>query len=1013
MIAFDLIAPLLVKATVWLALCALAVFATRRASAQVRHALLVGAFLGLLVMPVVVGAGPQLELEVLPPIANEAPNEQVPASERERVADGTDEKRSSGVGEVVRSKPVSHATPAAVGVADGDAAVLGTTVTSLPQAPSGTAFHNVTLGNVLFGLWVLGALLVLAKLVRGLANVLVLRHSARAVTATDWLDELERRRGQLGIRRPVRLSVSSLVKTPMTWGWRRPTVLLPAGFEEWSEGARRHTLLHELGHVRRLDWPVQIAVRVVCALYWFHPGVWVAAKRLALESEQACDEGVLHFGSRATEYADHLLELARRIRAAHDPALESARFGDGGAAIAMSGGTSLSQRIHSILDPLRRRHAMNRSTHVSIHLALLAVGAPLAASTLVPTPVSLPTPDPLVVEPAATPPVTPDFVAAGAVLSEPVSSELGEASVASQEDVQFHPNPEAPLTTRWDWALQRARGVGGREGVVIGYSVPGRPGSVSMSYYGNQQTVLLSERLWGPGNGRALWENHRNSNFRENDDDTRHDMAFLFVMHTANGTPSIEKVSHLTVWSPYKDERPILWLGEAQTAASLDHVKGLFRASKDGEVREDLVATIGLHGDSDLVIPELDAILRNDPDSELREDAAFWLSQQDQDQRVAKLLVHAIRNDSDEDVREKSIFAVSQLENDISGPLLVDLYRSLESAELQEKALFWLGQTSKELALATYKEILRGETSIKIAKKVLFNLSQLGEHGAPELVFALRNDERYAVRKEALFWLVQTDARSGRNEIDALLASSEEGKLVEHALFCLTQLPDEQSVPALIDAARNHAEAHVREKALFWLTQTSKQEALPILREILLSNGEVKLAKKAIFNLSQLGEAGIPTLVETLHNDARYPVRKEALFWLAQTDSKTAQVEIEALMRSSNDGKLLEHAIFCLTQIPNEHGQPALEEAARTHPLTRVREKAVFWIGQGGGESAALFLDGMLNTEGDVGVLKAIVFAYYNMSPSIGSPRLERAADSHPVQEVRKQARFWLDQRAR
>ena len=116
-------------------------------------------------------------------------------------------------------------------------------------------------------------------------------------------------------------------------------------------------------------------------------------------------------------------------------------------------------------------------------------------------------------------------------------------------------------------------------------------------------------------------------------------------------------------------------------------------------------------------------------------------------------------------------------------------------------------------------------------------------------------------------------------------------------------------------------------------------------------------------------------------------MRKEALFWLAQSDGQAAKTEIDALLRADTDAKLLEHALFCLTQLPHEHGHPALEEAARLHPMTKVRKKAVFWLGQEGGESTAQFLDGQLNSEPDVDVLKAIVFAFYNMSPSLGTPK--------------------------
>ena len=73
-------------------------------------------------------------------------------------------------------------------------------------------------------------------------------------------------------------------------------------------------LSHELAHVRRHDWCVQIAAEGVRALLWFNPLVWIACRRLRRESEQACDDAVLGNGVPARAYASHLLELARKCR---------------------------------------------------------------------------------------------------------------------------------------------------------------------------------------------------------------------------------------------------------------------------------------------------------------------------------------------------------------------------------------------------------------------------------------------------------------------------------------------------------------------------------------------------------------------------------------------------------------------------------------------------------------------------------------------------------------------------
>jgi hypothetical protein len=105
----------------------------------------------------------------------------------------------------------------------------------------------------------------------------------------------------------------------MTWGLRRPVILLPSGSDEWPADRVRATLLHELAHVRRHDFLWQMVSAISCAMYWCHPLVWWAAERMRVESEKACDDSALTHGMRAADYAGLLLDVARSMRCAASP----------------------------------------------------------------------------------------------------------------------------------------------------------------------------------------------------------------------------------------------------------------------------------------------------------------------------------------------------------------------------------------------------------------------------------------------------------------------------------------------------------------------------------------------------------------------------------------------------------------------------------------------------------------------------------------------------------------------
>jgi BlaR1 peptidase M56/ankyrin repeat protein len=129
----------------------------------------------------------------------------------------------------------------------------------------------------------------------------------------------------------------------------------------------RRALVHELEHVQRGDWPIQLAARATCILYWFHPLVWAAFRQLSLEAERAADDAVVR-SAEHTEYADQLVSLAGRLSKAQAQA-----------ALGMANRSDLSARVSAILDGSQRRGRAGRLATASV----LGV-AGLAVLTLAP-----------------------------------------------------------------------------------------------------------------------------------------------------------------------------------------------------------------------------------------------------------------------------------------------------------------------------------------------------------------------------------------------------------------------------------------------------------------------------------------------------------------------------------------------------------------------------------------------------------------------------------------------------
>jgi beta-lactamase regulating signal transducer with metallopeptidase domain len=227
--------------------------------------------------------------------------------------------------------------------------------------------------------WLVGALAMMLRnaLAHG-ALIRWLRH-ARPRLSPAWSETLRRVASEAAICRPVRVLESVHAPSPCTFGFLRPVVLLPAAGAGWPEPQRRFTLLHELAHVRRMDWLTTQIAGLACAVHWYNPLVWFAAVQARKLQERACDDVVLNAGGTPSDYAQFLVSIAGGSRS---PLLEFP------AAVGMVQRSQLHGRVIAILDASRMRLPLGRlAANVALaplaglafFLATLSVGAEPAA----------------------------------------------------------------------------------------------------------------------------------------------------------------------------------------------------------------------------------------------------------------------------------------------------------------------------------------------------------------------------------------------------------------------------------------------------------------------------------------------------------------------------------------------------------------------------------------------------------------------------------------------------------
>src|SRR5258708_18722986 len=217
------------------------------------------------------------------------------------------------------------------------------------------------------------ALILVAGRVVGVTVVQRIAGRARDIVDPDWRAAIERSTRATGLRFPVAVRFSDEVPVPYTCGLARPIVVLPASADEWTAERRDAVLLHELAHISRGDLAMNILSHVMRAMYWLNPLAWLAAHRLRVEGERACDDTVLRAGAKPSDYADQLLSIVRSVGRPVPKV-----------ALAMGRSSDFEGRLLAILEPDVPRARLGRARAAGLAAVFLAALTPLAAVTSAP-----------------------------------------------------------------------------------------------------------------------------------------------------------------------------------------------------------------------------------------------------------------------------------------------------------------------------------------------------------------------------------------------------------------------------------------------------------------------------------------------------------------------------------------------------------------------------------------------------------------------------------------------------
>ena len=201
--------------------------------------------------------------------------------------------------------------------------------------------------------------------------------SADSPSDGQWHHALQQLRTTYGITRAVRLAVSSQVQAPISFGLWHPVIMIDP--HTLQHIAPQDVLRHELAHIAQFDWVSLIVGRIVCAVYWFHPLVWLMFRHLAFNMECKTDDAVLHQGAVASDYAQTLMRISQRAHAPEPVATPLA-----------GQGRTLMSRLMAILEAQRQRQPVSPRLWASSVIATIAVVLPLGSLAFIGEQISWP-----------------------------------------------------------------------------------------------------------------------------------------------------------------------------------------------------------------------------------------------------------------------------------------------------------------------------------------------------------------------------------------------------------------------------------------------------------------------------------------------------------------------------------------------------------------------------------------------------------------------------------------------
>lgn len=799
--------------------------------------------------------------------------------------------------------------------------------------------------------WLCGVLVLSIRLLGGWLGTRRLVHAGIKEPSEFIMERFTAAVDKLALSRPVRLFESALVHTPAAIGFLRPVVLWPISLQSGLTVAQIDLLLmHELAHLKRHDYLVNLLQSVVETALFYHPAVWWLSARVRDERELCCDDIALGTSSadgKERVYAEALMALSEARVAT--PALVPAATGGG-----------LLRRIHRLiaqprLDSASDRERVIRPGWTALPLALAATAGILVSTTPAPT--------------AARPQ---ELQSSMEIKGEVERRLTGPVSPTAVHKFQG----SGSLAERFAWARAEAKRTGD-DVFSIGYAIAA-DSTQSLIYFDRHVPIAVSE-------GSILTGHLR---FKARDQikvagispdaviGSRATLETIVLLAFRGG--ALERVHASSASLPiHFDGKPLYWLESATDQESLALGRELF--PKTAPVfQEDLVALAAVHSSAPQVSTALQRWFAETSNERVRVGIIEAMGPLDSPD-VLPFLERVARSKESRDVRREAAESIGDQPVGRATDVLGALARELTDVDVATEAAESLGARSEARAFDELSRLVWSDLNVEVQREAV---ETMGDSKFPrqlaELKKVVMTHPNLVVRREAVETLGDLkDPGATLGFLRELAASNADSGVREEAVETIGNLGDARSVEALTEIARSSHDIDVKRRALEALRDTGNSDtALAEVRSMLKSGTNGRDARLAVDLLGDFDSKEAVALLMKAAMEGRSPeiqhAAAKALGDVAPVDEAFAA--LESIIATHSSPEVQRAAVEAMSNIDMDGKTARLVRIAESGKDAEVKKAAIEALGGIGDARAAL--EELVRSTADEDVQVAAIEAY-------------------------------------